>query len=70
MVISCEIRPLAVLYPPPPHIKTSFIGLRYRASLLISALSGRRGGMLIPTAFTPPSIVLFRKVYIIIGEGV
>ena len=42
--MSPEIRPLVALYPPPPHIqKMCCIGLRSRATLLISALSGRRG---------------------------
>ena len=51
-VISREIRTLAALYPPP-HTKKCFnIGLRSRVSLLISG-----GGMLMPTAFAPLSIV-------------
>ena len=43
VVISLEITPLAVLYPPPPH-KT-----------ICSVIS--RGGIIMPTAFAPLSIV-------------
>jgi len=39
MVISCEIRPLAVLYPPPPPYKNKL----YRATISSFALVGRRG---------------------------
>ena len=35
------------------YTKMCFIGLRSRASLSISALRGRRGGMLMPTALRP-----------------
>ena len=55
-VMSLEIRPLAALSPPPTQ-KMCFIGLRSRASLLISASVFAGGGMLMPTAFALISIV-------------
>ena len=62
LVISTEIRPLAALYPT--HKKVWFIGLRSRASLSISALSGRRGWC----AFAPIYIVSVKKIYM--GGGI
>jgi hypothetical protein len=54
LVISRKMKPLAAFYPS--NTKKSFLGLQSRALLLIFALSGHLGSMLMPTAFKPLSI--------------
>ena len=56
-VISREFRPLAALYPPPP----------YKKVLYRSALSGRRGNMLMPTAFAPFYCISLKNIQ---GRGI
>ena len=53
-VISREMQPLAALYPHV-HKKIRFLKLRASLSIPLSVIAG--GGMLMPTAFAPISIV-------------
>ena len=51
--MSVEIKPLAALYPPPPHKKCT--------SLTISALSGRRGRYAHAYEFVPLLLYHYKK---------
>ena len=55
--MSLEIRPLAALYPPPHTKKYALQGcaLEFSSRSQLSVVA--RGGMIMPTAFAPLSIV-------------
>ena len=72
MVISREIRPLAALdSSPPPAIQKSALkgcNIKLRSRFLLSVVAG--GGMLMPTAFEPFSIVSVYKNILVWGGGI